>query len=587
VPVLRQACEILMYALILGLPLEYYFYTTTESLYTSLKVQLILFLGCWFVMKIVEGASSSGSILRRLAPSLPPRLLLASLLYIISQALAAMLATEFRFNAAKASVKSLLGVVMLIAAADLSRRATVRRHTGVRILMALSIAGFSTAVIGLGDHAGIRFFESIAQFFQSGDHFLGDRVRLRSTMENPNTAAHFLVASLFATIALATVRPASGSHRLPGLWFTAAAVQVAAIFLTYSRGALGSAVLALMTAMWVFRESFAKKWWRLAAGGTVVLLLAGIGNAVRMRYAYIEPKVAGAGNRVARYSLPVSDPVRYLSPSQEYRETIVVQNDSSTAWEGKRFGVAYRWHSFATGKASALTEGAIFASDVLPGEERKLEVILMTPSGEGEYSFVWFISRRHSQIEEVERSYSTPQIIIIHDSKNGPAPLPTGEASRVGKLLQQERDTQGRNLVPSRWNLWRAALRMFRERPWFGLGPDGFRLLKWKYMDIPGGDDTILANSLYLEFLAGSGIIGLLLLLWLLFEMGRTLWTKVRQTISPADRVIAFYGVTYLLAFLLHGSVDYFLKFTPTFLLFWISLGVACASANDPDANRI
>jgi hypothetical protein len=45
--------------------------------------------------------------------------------------------------------------------------------------------------------------------------------------------------------------------------------------------------------------------------------------------------------------------------------------------------------------------------------------------------------------------------------------------------------------------------------------------------------------------------------------------------------------VTYFLAFLLHGAVDYFLKFTPTFLLFWISLGVACASANDPDANRI
>jgi O-Antigen ligase len=587
VQVLRQACEILLYALILGLPFEYYFYTTTESLYTSLKLQLILFLGCWIAMKMVEAATSSSSILRELSPSLPPRLLLASFLYIVSQAVAAMLATEFRFNAAKASVKALLGVVMLIAAADLSRRGTVRRHTGVRLLIALSIAGFCTAVIGLGEHAGIRFFDSIAQIFQSSDHLVGGRVRFKSTMENPNTAAHFFVASLAAAIALATVRPASGSHLLPGLWFTAAAVQVPAIFLTYSRGALGSAVLALMTAMWVFRESFAKKWWRLAAGGTVVLLLAGIGNAVRLRYAYIEPKVAGAGNRVARYSLPVRDPVRYLSPSQEYRETIVVQNDSSTAWEGKRFGVAYRWYSFATGKASTLTEGAIFASDVLPGEERKLEVILKTPSGEGEYSFVWFISRRHSQIEEVERSYSTAQIIIIHDSKNGPAPLPTGEASRVGKILQQERDTQGRNLVPSRWNLWRAALRMFRERPWSGLGPDGFRLLKWKYMDIPGGNDTILANSLYLEYLAGSGIIGLLSLLWLLFEMGQALWAKLRQAMSPADRVTVFYGITYFVAFLLHGTVDYFLKFTPTFLLFWISLGVACASANDPDANRI
>jgi O-Antigen ligase len=584
--VLRQACEILLYALILGLPFEYYFYTTTESLYTSLKLQLILFLGCWIVMKIVEAATSSGSILRRLKPSLPPRLLLASLSYIISQALAAMLATEFRFNAAKASVKAILGVVVLIAAADLSRRATTRRHTGVRLLIALSIAGFCTAAIGLGEHAGIRFFDSIAQIFQAGDHLVGGRPRFRSTMENPNTAAHFLVASLAATIALA-VRPASGSHRWSGLWFTAAAFQAPAIFLTYSRGALGSAILALMTAMWVFRESFAKKWWRLAAGGTVVLLLAGIGNAVRLRYAHIQTQAPVAGNRLAHYSLPVTGPVRYLSPGQEHREPIIVRNDSLTAWEGKRFGVAYCWYRFATWESSALMEGATFTSDVLPGEERKVEVMLKTPPREGEYTLVWFISRRDPDIAGVDRSHSIPQIIIIHDSKNGDAPLPTGEALEQGKLLQQERDAQGRHLVPSRWSLWRGAVRMFRERPWFGLGPDSFRLLKWKYMDIPAGDETILANSLYLEFLAGSGAIGLLSLLWLLFEMGRALWAKLRQAMSPTDRVTVFYGVTYFLAFLLHGWVDYFLKFTPTFLLFWISFGVVCASDHDPAANRI
>ncbi len=124
-----------------------------------------------------------------------------------------------------------------------------------------------------------------------------------------------------------------------------------------------------------------------------MVLLAGIGNAVRLRYAHIETQAPAAGSRVAHYSLPVTDPVRYLSPGQEYREAIIVRNDSSTAWEGKRFGVAYRWYRFATGEPSALMEGAIFASDVLPGEERKVEVMLKTPSREGEYTLVWFISR--------------------------------------------------------------------------------------------------------------------------------------------------------------------------------------------------
>jgi O-antigen ligase len=582
--VLRQACEILLYALILGLPFEYYFYTTTESLYTSLKLQLILFLGCWIVMKIAEAAESPGPILLKLRPSLPPRLLLASLLYIVSQALAAMLANEYRFNAAKASVKSLLGVIVLIAAADLSRRGTTRRHTGVCFLAALSIAGFCTAVIGLGENAGIGFFESITQVFQSGEHFVGGRPRFRSTMENPNTAAHFFVASLAATIALAAVRPASGSHRLPRFWFGLAAVQVPAICLTYSRGALGSAVLALVAAIWVFRDSLPRKWWRWAIAGTVAVMLAAVGYAVMLRYT--GPKVTAGGNRVASYSLPLTDLVRYLSPGQEHRETIIVRNDSSTTWEGKRFGVAYCWYRFVTWEPSPLMEGATFTSDVLPGEERKVEVMLKTPPREGEYTLVWFISLRHPDIEGVDGSYSIPEIIIIHDSKNGAAPLPTVEAQQLGKQLQQERATVGRNLVPGRWSLWQAALRMFRERPWFGLGPDSFRVLKWKYMDVPAGDDTILANSLYLEFLAGSGIIGLVSLLWLLFEIGRTLVTKLRQALSSSDRVTAFYGITYFLAFLLHGTVDYFLKFTPTFLLFWISFGVVCANGNDPDANR-
>jgi hypothetical protein len=434
----------------------------------------------------------------------------------------------------------------------------------------------------MGIHAGIPFFKHLAEVFQSGDHVVAGRPRFRSTMENPNTAAHFMVASLAATIAVGVLRKA----QLPALWLAAAGAQTVAIFLTYSRGALGSAFLALLTGLWLFRHAFVKKWWRWAVAATLAVLLAGIGYAVRLRFARSNTQTAVSTNTIARYSFPTTPPVRYLTPNENQTETMIVRNESSNRWEADRTGVSYRWFSFGTGKQTALIDGATFTSDILPGEERRVDAILKTPAGAGEYTLVWFVVRRDSEIKELDRSHSIPQLIIVHDARNGPPPLPTRENWRLAQNLKHEREASIQNRVPDRWSLWAAALRMFRERPWFGLGPDSFRLLKWKYMDFPGGDDTILSNSLYLEFLAGSGLIGLLSLLWLLFEIGRILWNKLGHRLSPDDRAIAFYGVAYFLAFMLHGSVDYFLKFTPTFLLFWISLGVVCASDNDSDENR-
>ena len=124
---------------------------------------------------------------------------------------------------------------------------------------------------------------------------------------------------------------------------------------------------------------------------------------------------------------------------------------------------------------------------------------------------------------------------------------------------------------------------MFHNRPWLGIGPDNFRLLKWKYMEIPGGDERILANSLYFETLSGSGLIGLASLLWLLIELGRGIAIRYRLSVTPEERAIAYFGIAFFTAFVTHGLVDYFLKFTPTFLLFWIVMG-ALAPARAPVA---
>jgi O-antigen ligase len=199
-------------------------------------------------------------------------------------------------------------------------------------------------------------------------------------------------------------------------------------------------------------------------------------------------------------------------------------------------------------------------------------VTLRTPDEAGQYLLIWFVFVREDGIRELEDSFS-PGIMCFIGPTTQPPPTPAGtSALQYTGAIQEERRLLNAALVPGRWELWSAALKMLRQRPLLGMGPDNFRILKWRYMDLPKGDETILANSLYLELLAGSGILGLVSFLWLSWELARRMMASAAVA-DRSTRGIAFFGMTYLAAFLLHGMVDYFLKFTPTFLLFWLVLG--------------
>ena len=107
-----------------------------------------------------------------------------------------------------------------------------------------------------------------------------------------------------------------------------------------------------------------------------------------------------------------------------------------------------------------------------------------------------------------------------------------------------------------RSSLWRAAMRMVLDHPW-GVGPDNFRLQYGKYLGASRWDTHIYANSLYLELLSGSGVVGLAAFGFLIFS--------IRWRAQPVCLAIA--------VFLVHGLVDVFLMTTPIYFAFWILAG--------------
>ena len=204
---------------------------------------------------------------------------------------------------------------------------------------------------------------------------------------------------------------------------------------------------------------------------------------------------------------------------------------------------------------------------------------------------IWYVFRGCDGIQEVKDSYAPAVICVVGSAGASAGTGLSGKAQRYLRAIRKERQDLNDLRAPGRAELWGAAFRILRHHPLLGTGPDNFRLVKWKFMDTPKGDETILANSLYLEILSGSGVLGLVSFLWLTWECARLIATNLHTVRHRASGAACLFGIAYLAGFLSHGFVDYFLKFTPTFLLFWLVVGMLLAQRESEgqgdDADRV
>jgi O-antigen ligase len=125
---------------------------------------------------------------------------------------------------------------------------------------------------------------------------------------------------------------------------------------------------------------------------------------------------------------------------------------------------------------------------------------------------------------------------------------------------------------PPRTELWRAGVQMWLNHPFLGVGPDNFRHIYGRYLGQAAFDDRITANSWYVELLATTGTIGLMS--WLLISISLIVIVRRQwRTLAQREHVLAIGLGVALLVFFLHGVVDYFMEFTPTYGLFWLIAG--------------
>lgn len=118
-------------------------------------------------------------------------------------------------------------------------------------------------------------------------------------------------------------------------------------------------------------------------------------------------------------------------------------------------------------------------------------------------------------------------------------------------------------------------MRMWLERPLFGVGPDNFRLLYGHYASLRTADPRIHSNNMYVELVAGTGLVGFAALLWLGLRSARAMHHAARA------HALGYGIAAACLACAVHGLVDSFLSFTGTYILIAVVFGLASASAQD------
>ena len=160
------------------------------------------------------------------------------------------------------------------------------------------------------------------------------------------------------------------------------------------------------------------------------------------------------------------------------------------------------------------------------------------------------------------------------------------------------RPLQYGSMRPGRLVLWSAAARMLAEHPATGVGPDNFRLQYGPYLGLVDPDPRLHSNSMYMEILAGTGLLGAAAFAVVCWRVARNAWTALAPSRRgsplaghrPADAALLTAGVVAgAIAIALHGLVDSFLSFTATYVLIAITLGlvVSLGTSSRPHAHRV
>jgi hypothetical protein len=407
----------------------------------------------------------------------------------------------------------------------------------------LAISGSSAALLALFEGLGLKSLDAFLGVFREIPFNVAGVRRASAGSEYPNLGAAMIVYGLLAGVTLLRSRP----------WLRSVLVVLltGGLAFTYSRGAWVAGLAGLAVAAWSERGR--------ARLQPVALYLGVLGLFVAREE--ISQIRFGGENANDFYSATYDAARQFaLDPGDRVLVPVTVRNVGRRPWRiTDEIHLSYHLYQ---GAQRPLVDGprTDLPHDVMPGESVTLDANLRAPKRPGEYLLMWdLVHEDTTWFSGQGVKPGVARLIVGAPSASAPA---VAEADAVKAIP----DTLGWR--PSRLDLWKIAVRMWAENPFFGVGPDNFR---WRYGTMAGKtafDTRVFANNLYLEFAATLGTLGGAAFC---ASLGFALLNGWR--LAPRSET-ALIALSILVAMSVHGLADYLLAFTGHYLVFGFAVGV-------------
>lgn len=506
-------------------------------------------------------------ITARTFPVIDRRAALPAMALVLSLFAAALMAPAYRGNALHMAGRIGLALVLAVMTVNAVRTPESAR----RLLTAACASGGVVALLVMLDYSGWPRGQAWLAPFRVQVASVGAQVRASGPFQYPTITSMFLEIMFACGLALL---PLAVVRRRPGTAVAIAFALVAmawAVLLTYTRaGLITMATSTLLVAAW--------RWWRVggdrglravaAVGVALVVIVPLSRSADAMRLRLTTEQQDGW------YQAAVDAPAAVtLAAGSRLTVPIRLTNTGHVRWDSsaaRPFGVSYHW-LMADSDRVVSWEGlrALFPHPIEPGEQITVPVVLEAPPQPGAFRVVWDLYEEHVLWFSTEPG---AEVTVSTATVTGAATGPVIDVAQLKTMPVQA-------TRPGRLLLWRAAAAMLRERPWFGVGPDNFRLLYGPYARLLRPDARVHTNNMYLELLVGGGLLAGLALVWLLVTAVRLTGQAVRLATDEERLAMATAAVAATAAIALHGLVDSFLGFTGTYAAIGIILGLLVASS--------
>jgi hypothetical protein len=506
---------------------------------------------------------------------------LAVALWLAVILISALGAPAHRLPALKFALRALAGGALFFVARNLVRSAADTRAVAVAILIGAVIS----AVGAIGEVA-LPTTAALWRPFRTTTFSVTGLPRPSGPLGYPTIAAMYWEAALSLAVAVPMTKR-DPSHQ-PGWKAVAAAIAaamvlIAAILFSATRTALAVAVLASV-AMAVLNWNGGRAL-RVTTGGTLALvtflaatMLGGSGadSPLAMRLRWWQD---GNWYRVS-YTVPAG-PVT-MSAGSVVKVAVGVKNTGALMWPHTgpdAVRLSYHWEKQGVSGPRLDFEGrrSSLPADIAPGANARVVATVQAPEEPGRYRLRWDLVRE-TVVWFSERGGPTGDQ-IVEVTKVDVRASQRGRSEMIDSTLEDWIAPQ----IPTRSDLWQAALRLWHGHPLLGVGPDNFRRLYPEVISLVRNptasyDERTHANSLYFETLADQGIAGILALAVLIAAVGRAAWRRLGVAVSPLTAALA----VALGTFFVHGVLDCFLAFTPTYGLYWLLMALLVGPPEAP-----